>query len=131
MRIIDKIILSVFVGLLVACGGSSRFPISNVAPAADIYAKKGVDHQRNFTLEISLKNLASANRLNPPGNNYSIWIVTKEFGIKNVGQLKVKNGKKSTFKTVTPFDFEEVFITVEMQGDLDYPAGIEIARTKI
>jgi hypothetical protein len=35
------------------------------------------------------------------------------------------------FKTVTPFDFDEVFITIENQGDSNYPLGVEIARTKI
>jgi hypothetical protein len=49
----------------------------------------------------------------------------------NVGQMNVENAKKSTFKTATPFDFDEVFITVEEQGDLKFPSGTEIARTKI
>jgi hypothetical protein len=45
--------------------------------------------------------------------------------------LNVENAKKTVFKTVTPFDFDEVFITLENQGDLNYPLGVEIARTKI
>lgn len=58
-------------------------------------------------------------------------MVTNDFGIKNVGQLIIKNAKKSTFKTVTPFDFSEVFITVEDQGNLMSPSGAEISRTKM
>ncbi len=117
--------------LVTSCATKAKFPISSVVPAADISAKKKTDSNNNITLEITSRNLASPDRLNPSGNNYSVWIVTKDYGIKNVGQLIVDNAKKNTFKTVTPFDFDEVFITVEDQGDLKYPTGREISRTKI
>lgn len=117
--------------LLYSCSTTTKFPISSVVPAANISVKKSTDKQHNYTLELKAENLASADRLDPPGNNYSIWIVTSEYGIKNAGQLNVDNAKKSSFKTVTPFDFDEVFITVENQGDLQYPRGVEIARAKM
>ncbi len=117
--------------MLNSCATTATFPISSIVPAATISAKKKKDTNKNFILQITAKNLASADRLNPSGNNYSLWIVTKEYGIKNVGQLNGKNAKKATFKTTTPFDFNELFITVENQGDLKYPTGTEIARTKI
>ena len=128
-----KSIIYLFVSLfiLTSCATKAKFPVSNIAPAADISAKKKKDKNKNITLEIKAENLASPDRLNPSGNNYSVWVVTKEYGIKNVGQINVKNAKKTEFKTVTPFDFDEVFITVENQGDLKYPAGREISRTKI
>jgi len=115
-----------------ACSTSQKsFPVSSVTPAADIKAKKSIDNQNNHTLEITATNLAEAERLVPPGNNYSVWIVTKEYGVKNVGQLSVKNAQKTTFKTVTAFDFYEVFITVEKEGELQYPEGMEIVRTRL
>jgi hypothetical protein len=114
-----------------SCYSTARFPISDKTPAADMTAKKRIDKQKNYTLEINVKNLASSDRLNPPGSNYSVWIMTVDNEIKNVGQLNVKNAKKTNFKTVTPYDFNEIFITVENKGDSDYPVGIEIARTKI
>ena len=128
-----KSIIYLFVSLfiLTSCATKAKFPVSNIAPAADISAKKKKDKNKNITLEIKAENLASPDRLNPSGSNYSVWVVTKEYGIKNVGQINVKNGKKTEFKTVTPFDFDEVFITVENQGDLKYPVGREISRTKI
>lgn len=132
MKTIKNILVIAFIVLLSSCGSSNtKFPISSVVPAATISATKKIGDQKNLTLEINTKNLASAERLDPPGNNYSIWIVTKEYGLKNVGQLNVDNAEKATFKTVTPFDFDEVFITVEKQGNLEYPEGIEIARTKL
>lgn len=131
MKTGKNVMIIVCIVLLSACAKNIQFPTSSVVPAANISAKKGIDDQKNFTLEITSKNLASVDRLDPPGNNYSVWIITKEYGVKNVGQLNVENAKKTSFKTVTPFDFDEVVITVENQGDQLYPKGIEISRTKI
>lgn len=131
MKTTKNLVMMLSIILLSSCAKSIKFPISSVVPAATISATKKVDKQMNFTLEINSKNLASAERLDPPGHNYSVWIVTGEHGIRNVGQINVENAKKSTFKTVTPFDFNEVFITVEDRGDQIYPQGVEIARTKM
>ncbi len=131
MKQFKNLYLLVFLFLLASCATNSKFPVSSVVPAANITAKKGLDKQKNYTLEITTNNLESADRMDPPGNNYSIWITTRENGVKNIGQLTVKNAEKNIFKTVTPFDFDEIFITVEDQGNLQYPHGIEIARTKI
>jgi hypothetical protein len=117
--------------LLSACATKAKFPVSAAAPAADIIAIKKTNDQKNFTLEIVAMNLASPDRMVPPGANYSVWITTKAHGVKNVGQLNVENAKKTTFKTVTAFDFYEVFITVEQSGESDYPKGVELTRTKI
>ena len=131
MKKLNQILTVLFVLTLTSCATTAKFPVSSTAPAADISAKKKTDSHRNITLEITARNLASPDRLNPAGNNYSVWIVTKEYGVKNVGQLMIRNAKKSSFKTTTPFDFNEIFITVENQGDLKYPTGTEISRTKI
>lgn len=131
MKNIKFLISIVVLTFLTSCATKAKFPVSTTVPAAEIMAKKKTDNNKNITLEINAKNLASADRLSPPGNNYSVWIVTKDYGIKNVGQIQVKNGKKTTFKTVTPFEFSEIFITVENEGDLKYPTGQEISRTKI
>lgn len=131
MKTLNYLLTLLFVLTLTSCVTTAKFPVSSVVPAADISAKIKTDSNKNVTLEITARNLASPDRLNPSGSNYSIWIVTKEYGVKNVGQLMIRNAKKSTFKTVIPFEFNEVFITVENQGDLKYPTGTEISRTKI
>lgn len=131
MNTIKTLLIAASFLILNSCATTAKFPISSLVPAADISAKKKKDSHKNITLEITAENLASPNRLNPSGNNYSIWIVTKDNGIKNVGQLIIRNAKKSTFKAITPFDFSEVFITVENHRDLPAPTGKEISRTKI
>ena len=72
--------------------------------------------------------MASPDRLNPPKNNYSVWIVTEKNGTKNLGQLINKNAKKAVLKTTTPFKVVEIFITTENQGNISYPTGDEISR---
>src|SRR5690606_37476610 len=131
MNTIKTLLLTFAILAFNACATTATFPISNLVPAADISAKKKTDSHNNITLEITAKNLASPERLNPPGNTYSVWIVTEEHGTKNVGQLDIENAEKSTLETVTPFDFNELFITVENEGDLKAPEGREISRTKI
>lgn len=131
MKTVSYLLTLIVVLSLTACGTTAKFPVSNVAPAADIKAVKKTDSNKNITLEITAKNLASPDRMSPPGNVYSVWVVTNDYGIKNVGQLMNNNAKKSSFKTVTPFDFSEVFITVENDGDLKFPTGVEISRTRI
>lgn len=131
MNTIKSLLIICTVALMTSCATTVKFPVSNIVPAADISAKKTTDNNNNFMLELTALNLAGAERLSPSGNNYSVWVVTKEGDIKNVGQITVRNAKKSTFKTTTPFDFNEVFITVENQGDLMVPTGTEISRIKI
>ncbi len=59
---------------------------------------------------------------------YIVWIVTKDNGIKNIGQLNSKNPKKSILKAVTPFHPKEIFITAENEGNVSYPSNFEISR---
>ena len=98
MNTIKNLFVLVLIVLLNSCAINTKFPTSSVVPAANISVMKKIDNQKNFTLEITSQNLASSERLNPPGNNYSIWIVPKDYGVKNVGQLNVENAKKILLK---------------------------------
>lgn len=128
MKLFSRIIIITSIILLSSCAKKVNFPLSNIVPAAEITVTKKQDKNDNLTLEITAENLASADRLSPPKNNYSVWIVTENNGTKNIGQMIVKNGKKTSLKTTTPFNVKEIFITAEEQSDLTYPTGIEISR---
>lgn len=125
----QTIVYAVIVIFLTSCVSTAKFPVSNVVPAAEITAKKKQDRNKNYTIEVTANNLASPDRLNPPKNNYSVWILTLDNEVKNIGQLANKNAKKAVLKAVTPFDVKEVFITAEDQGDNSFPRGMEISRT--
>ncbi len=129
MKNFKNVSLGVIVLLLTSCGSVAKFPTSDVAPASVITAKKTQDKNKNYLIEVTAKSLASADRLNPPKNNYSVWIVTRDNETKNIGQLNIKNAQTATLKTSTPFDVKEIFITAEDQGNNSYPQGIEISRT--
>lgn len=129
MRTIKHLAIIGVVALMSACASTANFPVSSTVPAADITATKKHDKNKNFVIEVTAINLAEASRLNPPKNNYSVWIVVENGTTKNVGQLINKNAKKATLKTTTPFNVKEIFITAEEQGNLNYPVGTEISRT--
>lgn len=129
MQGMKSVFFVALVALLTSCGSTVKFPISSVTPAAEISAKMKQDDNKNKIIEVNAKNMASAERLNPPMKNYVVWILTDTDRNVNIGQLLNKNGKKSYLKTSTPFNVREIFITAEEKGDVTYPSGIEISRT--
>ena len=129
MKTLTFVMFIASTAILGSCASVAKFPISSTVPAAEITAKKTQDKNKNYTIELTANNLASADRLDPTRKNYSVWIITDDNATKNIGQLNVVNGKKTTLKTVTAFNVKEIFITAEDQGDLSYPMGTEISRT--
>lgn len=130
MKTIKILIVVSIVAFLTSCASTAKFPVSSIVPAAEIVAKKKQDKHNNYTIELTAKNLADPNRLDPPKNNYSVWIVVENGSVQNIGQLTNKNAKKAVLETVTPFNAIEVFITAEESGNLKYPRGRDISRTK-
>ena len=72
MKNTKKILLIAIVAILSSCANTKKFPVSNIVPAAHISVKKNINSQKNFTLEITVQNLASPERINPPGKNYIV-----------------------------------------------------------
>lgn len=129
MKTIKHLIAVSLIVLLSSCGSTAKFPTSNITPAAEIVAKTKTDKNKNTVIEVIAKNLASADRLSPPKNNYVVWITTDDNGTKNIGQLNIKNGDKAVLKTSTPFKVKDIYITAEESGSISYPTGVEISRT--
>ncbi|HCE54446.1 MAG: hypothetical protein ACYCZ2_16410 [Lutibacter sp.] len=129
MKSLINLLFVTILVLLTSCATTAKFPVSSVTPAAEITAKKKQDKNNNYVIEVTAKNLASADRIDPSKKNYNVWIVTENNGTKNAGMLVNKNAKTASLKTSTPYDVKEIFITAEDQGDYSYPVGIEIART--
>ncbi len=118
----------VLILLAVSCSSVTKFPVSSVTPAANITAKKKMDKNKNYVIEVTAENMASPDRLPSPKKTYVIWIVTKDEGTKNIGQLKIENAKKATLETLSAFEPKEIIITAEDEGNVSYPKGIEISR---
>lgn len=128
MKLLVNVLSLTVILFLTSCATTAKFPVSSVTPAAEITAKKTQDSNKNYVIEVVAKNLASADRVDPSKKNYSVWFVTDN-GTKNAGQLIIKNAKRASLKTSTPYDVKEIFITAEDQGDYSYPVGVEISRT--
>lgn len=131
MKTLKSLVIVCILAMITSCASAIKFPISKDAPAADITALIKQDKYNNYKIEVVALNLANANRLNPPKNNYSVWIVAENGEIKNIGQLTQKNAKKAVLETSTPFNIEEIFITAEDQANLNTPSGKEISRIKV
>ncbi len=125
------IISSLLMFLLTSCSSTTNFPVSSVTPAAVITANVKQDKSNNFTITVTAKNLAGAERLSPPKKTYVVWIETRDNGVKNIGQLTGKNDKTATLETLTSFEPLEIIITAEDEGTVSYPTGIEISRTAV
>ena len=131
MKTLRIIFLSIAILFLNSCSSTIKFPISAVTPGAEIKAKITADNNNNHIIKVTAVDLAGADRLIPPKNNYVVWIVTEKNGTKNVGQLTSKNDKKSYLTANTPFIIKEIFITAEEQGNISYPSGAEITRVSL
>lgn len=127
----NLIISAVLMFIITSCSTTTKFPVSSVVPAAVISAKIKQDKSNNFTISVTAKNLAAAERLSPPKKTYVVWIETRDNGVKNIGQLKGKNDKSVTLETLTSFDPMEIIVTAEDEGSISYPSGIEISRTNV
>lgn len=129
MKLVSLFSLILF--LVSGCATTTKFPVSNVAPAATIKVSKKMDKNENTVVNVVANNLASAERLDPSKSVYVVWISTRNKGVINLGQLKHENAKKSTLETKTAFEPLEVFITAENQGNVTYPSGTEISRVSL
>jgi len=127
-----KVIFSLVLMLLMtSCATIYKFPVSNIVPTAEITAKVIKDKQNNFKISVTANYLASPERLTPSMKTYVVWIVTKENGASNIGQMKSENAKKNTLETLSTFEPLEIIITAENEGAILSPSGIEISRINL
>jgi hypothetical protein len=116
---------------LAACSNTAKFPVSQVAPGAEIKAKTRVDQDNNKVLTINAKNLENPSDIDPNSTEYVVWIETDELGLRNIGRLEKKDDHTAVFKAETPYEYREIVITAESRANVSQPAGKEIARVEI
>jgi len=131
MKTLKKIAIIGIIALITSCSSTTKFPISQVTPAADITVKTKKQDKPNYLVTITANNLAASERLDPPKKTYVIWAVSKAGVVRNVGHFTQQNAVKSTYKASFPYKPIEIFITAEEEEGLCEPAGIEIARSKL
>jgi hypothetical protein len=113
-----------------SCATSVRFLNSAVVPAARGSVKVKADRNKNYSIEISLTDLAESTRLQPSKLTYIVWMVTDRELTKNIGQLNSSKGfmskqLKGSFKTVSSDKPVKIFITAEDDSAVQYP-GMQV-----
>lgn len=119
--------------LLLACATRSKFAVSTVVPAAQGDVKVKKDDNNNYSVKVSVENLAEPDRLPQPKNVYVVWAETSN-GIQNLGRLDVDKGflsskLKASLETVTPYKPSRIFITGEDAATVSYPGAYVVLNT--
>lgn len=119
-----------------SCSKKTFFPSSTVVPAARGYVKIKKDNNANYSIEVSLSNLAEVERLQAGKNTYVVWMLLNEGGPKNIGKIdsdKKMFSKKlrASFHTVSATKPERIFITAEEDGSVQYPGSLMVLSVDI
>jgi hypothetical protein len=126
-----KLISLVLLMLFASCASTKTFPVSDLAPAAEITVKQKTNNNDNNEITVKAKYLASPERVSNSATAYVVWLVSEENGIKNIGALYNENGEDSELKTITSFVGSEIFITAEKEAGISQPEGVEITRVTL
>lgn len=130
------IVVITFLSLFLAsCSKKVSFAPSSIVPAAEGYAKIKKDENKNYSISVSITNLARPDKLQPPREVYVVWIDTEDNGTKNIGQLRssssfFSDGLTGELTTVTPFKPIRIFITAEERASTDRPNMQAVLITK-
>ncbi|TDE15190.1 hypothetical protein [Dyadobacter psychrotolerans] len=118
-----------------SCSKKFIFTESAIVPAANGTIKVKKDKNENYQVDLTVTNLAPADKLVESRNTYVLWANTSGNGTKNLGQLKnvkrlFSKTLRSELKTATPFEPESFFITAENKADINYPDGQVVLKTR-
>jgi hypothetical protein len=133
-------ILSVLVAAFIffsisSCAKKMVFATSTVAPAATGTVKIKKDKNNNYSINVSLRNLAPSDKLTPPRKTYIVWVETESNGVKNIGQVNTSSGLfskklKASLNAHLPFKPTNIFITAEDNQNVQYPGNMVVLTTK-
>lgn len=133
-NILGGLLFTFFLAAFTSCSKKVTFLNSSVVPAARGFVKINKDDNKNYAIQIEIKNLAEVNRLQPSKKVYVIWMITDENSTKNIGQIKsgsslMSSKLKASFETVTPFKPTKIFITAEEDTEVQYPGTTVVLST--
>lgn len=119
--------------LICSCAIKKNFLLSSVVPAARGTVKVDRDRNKNYVIDVKVRDLAEAERLAGKNSTYVVWMDT-ENDTRNLGQMKSSRGTlskalKASLKTNTPFKPKRVFITAEENPDVQYPVSQVVLST--
>ena len=133
-NILPGIFAMILIFSLFSCATSVNFLNSAFVPAARGSVKIKTDNNKNYSIQITLSDLAEASRLQPPKLTYIVWMITDRDLTKNIGQLNSSKGfmskqLKGSFKTVSSDKPVKIFITAEDDAAVQYPGTQVVLST--
>src|SRR3954466_8718805 len=122
------LLVVVVAACLASCSNSLNFVPSTIVPGAEGKVKVKTDKNRNYAIDVNVRNLAEPSLLTDPKANYVVWMETQNNGTQNLGRLIISRGlfskaMKGSLVTVTPHTPIKFLITAEDQADAQYPSS--------
>ncbi len=116
-----------------SCNRKMMFTKSVVVPAASGWVKVKKDHNGNYNINLSVRDLPAPGKLVPPREYYIVWSQTAKNGIINVGQLTTSRsmwarGYKASMNTSSTYKPRRIFISAEDNKNVN-SAGTQIVLT--
>ncbi len=121
MKTLKRTLTIAIMVALVSCATTVKFPVSQIAPAAEGQAKIKQDRNENYKIELSVKHLAEPERLNPPSNQYIVWTLDENGSYQNIGRIVPDRRNSASLDATTPFRPVQILITAESMGNPTWP----------
>lgn len=120
--------------LVSSCARKEAFEKSVIVPSADGQVKVKKDKNNNYSISISVRDLAPPNDLTPSKKTYVVWSETGNTGTQNLGQLNssrsfLARGYKASLNAVSTSNPKRIFITAEDDGNTQYPGNQVVLTT--
>lgn len=127
------IVLGIFsimmVFFIVSCATKLPFMPSEVTPAAKGYVKVKNDDNKNYVIQIRIRNFAEIESLVETKQTYVVWMLTDTESTENIGRITSSSKLNVSFETVSSFKPTKIFITAELDESAKYPDSQVVLST--
>ena len=128
-----KLKLIVLALLVSTTGLAKKYPMtaSTIVPAAAGTLQTGQDKNGNTSIELQVHHLAAPQSLSTPENVYVVWVQHGELAPCKAGFLGIGKNLGGTFKSVTPYDAFQIWVSAEQDRETTSPRGPEVLKVSV
>ena len=131
-----SVLLVIIALAFTSCAKKVTFLPSTIVPGASGSVKVKKDGNNNYKVNLAVRDLPQANDLNPPRNNYTVWMETADNRALNMGSLHTSKGlfsktRKGKLETVASFKPVRLFITAEESSAPQIPGAEPVLSTSL